>query len=54
MNKHTVSFILFSIGIAGILFALFRTYYVLWKHKKEIETRGRPKPDFYPRDDSDK
>jgi hypothetical protein len=51
MDKHTVSLILFSIGIAAILFSLFRTYYLLWKIKKERDSRGRSKPDFYPRDE---
>ena len=37
MDKHTAAIILFAIGIGGILFALFRIYYVMWKVKRERE-----------------
>jgi hypothetical protein len=41
MLKHNISYVLFGIGIAGLLFALVRTYYLVWKMKKEREQGGR-------------
>ena len=40
MFRHTASYILFGIGICGLLFALARTYYLVWKMKKEREKRN--------------
>jgi hypothetical protein len=47
MAKTTAAFILFGIGILGLLFSLGRTYYLLWKMKKEREAKPekRTKPD---------
>jgi hypothetical protein len=41
MFKHTLSYFLFGIGIAGLLFSVIRTYYLLWKSKKERDDRVR-------------
>jgi hypothetical protein len=38
--QHKASYFLFGIGVAGLLFALIRTYYLVWKMKKEREARG--------------
>jgi len=40
MIKHPLSYFFFGIGALGLMFALGRTYYLVWKSKKERETRG--------------
>lgn len=40
MFRHVLSYFLFSVGIAGFMFALGRTYYLVWKMRKERESRG--------------
>jgi hypothetical protein len=37
MGSFRLSFVFYGIGIAGLLFASGRTYYRLWKLKKERE-----------------
>lgn len=47
MIKHPVSYVFFGIGALGLVFALARTYYLVWKSKKERESRDvqhRPSP----------
>jgi hypothetical protein len=39
MSKTITAFILFGIGILGLLFSLGRTYYLVWKMKKEREAK---------------
>jgi hypothetical protein len=51
MIKHTVSYFFFGIGALGLSFALARTYYLVWKQKKERE-KGGVKPRSVPGDES--
>jgi len=41
MFRHTASYFFFGIGIAGLLFSLVRTYYLVWKMKKEGDEKSR-------------
>lgn len=47
MLKPTASHFLYAIGICGLLFALIRTYYLVWKLRKERE-RGKVKRPSFP------
>ena len=42
MGSFRLSFVFYTIGIAGLLFALGRTYYRLWKLKKERDAEPDP------------
>lgn len=42
MLKPSASHFLYAVGICGLLFALIRTYYLVWKLRKERE-QGRVK-----------
>jgi hypothetical protein len=35
MSRHFFALILYGVGLCAILFALIRTYYRVWKVKKE-------------------
>ncbi len=37
MSKDLLALFLFGIGILGLLFSLGRTYYLVWKLKKDRE-----------------
>jgi hypothetical protein len=41
MFRHNISYLFFGVGIAALLFSLIRTYYLVWKMKKERDERGR-------------
>jgi hypothetical protein len=38
MGPFRLSYVFYGIGIIGLLFALVRTYYLLWKLRKERES----------------
>jgi hypothetical protein len=40
MSRHGIALFFFGIGIAALLFSLFRTYYLVRKLKKEREAKG--------------
>ena len=39
---HRAAYILYGVGFCGLLFSIVRTYYRIWKMKKEREAAGFP------------
>ncbi|HUO57340.1 MAG TPA: hypothetical protein VMV05_04095 [bacterium] len=44
MSRHFLAFIFFGVGFCGLMFSLLRTYYLVWKLKKERDARSWKRP----------
>ncbi len=43
MSNHVAAYLLYGLGFCGLVFSLARTYYLVWKSKKERQ-EGGPRP----------
>jgi hypothetical protein len=42
MLKNTSSYFFFGVGFVALVFTIARTYYLVWKRKKERELSRKP------------